>query len=350
VVVTVFISVLILAVAYFLWRGVHVLLEAFAGVLLAVFLAALSDWVSKYTRLSYHGSLAVVVIGLLLLGGGLAYFLWSSLSAQVSEMIPELRRSLEDLRSSLMKYGWGKHLVENVPNAASRAAEGGEFTRVTGFVSGVAGSLEAAIVILIVGIFGAAEPGVYKAGLFHLVPPQHRARVGQAVDAIAFNLRHWLVGQVVLMIIIGVTTTLGLRLIGVRLALTLGILAGVLEMVPYIGAWLAAVPALLIALLKGPEYVLYTAGLYLLPHLLEGYVLLPLIQRRSVHLSPALTLVAQVLMGQMLGTLGLFVAAPLTVAVMVLVKMLYVEDTLGDESVNIPGASGQNGAKATQTG
>src|SRR5437588_3934909 len=118
---------------------------------------------------------------------------------------------------------------------------------------------------------------------------------------------------------------------------TLVMLAGVLKLVTYSGALVSAVPAELFAMFLGPEIVAYTLGLYLLLHLLEGYVLLPLIQQRAVHLAPALTLVAQVLLGKMLGILGLFVAAPLAVVVMILVQMLYVKDMLGDEDVHVPG-------------
>ena len=139
------------------------------------------------------------------------------------------------------------------------------------------------------------------------------------------------------MVIIGVTTAIGLALIGVPLALSLGLIAGILEAVPYLGPWLSAVPAVLMALLLSPVHVLATLGLYLALHILEGYVLLPLIQRRAVHLPPALTLLTQVLLGQLAGFMGLFVAAPLTLAAVVLVKILYVQDTLGDETVSVPG-------------
>jgi predicted PurR-regulated permease PerM len=167
---------------------------------------------------------------------------------------------------------------------------------------------------------------------------------------VIFNLRWWLMGQVVLMIVIGVTTTLGLWLIGVPLALSLGIIAGVFELVPYAGPWLSVVPAALIALLMSPTHLLLVLGLYLFLHMLEGYVLLPLMQRRVVLLPPALTLVAQVLLGELLGLRGLFVAAPLTVAVVVLLKMLYVEDTLGDKDVEVPGeaANGKPAAPARE--
>jgi predicted PurR-regulated permease PerM len=78
-------------------------------------------------------------------------------------------------------------------------------------------------------------------------------------------------------------------------------------------------------------------GLYLGLHILEGYILGPLVQPRAVMLPPALTITMQVLLGDLLGLMGLFVAAPLTVTGMVLLNMLYVEDPLGDQTVTVPG-------------
>ncbi len=350
VVVAVLITVVILAIAYFLWRGSRILLLAFAGVLFALFLCALSQWTQKHTRLSYRWSLVVVVAVLLILGGGLAYLLWSRISGEVGQLIQTLPRSFEQIRDYLMQYAWGQYLVEKAPAAATGLAEAGKFTQLTGFASGVASFLEAVIVILIVGIFGAAEPDLYKTGFLHLVPPRQRSRADQAVTAIAFNLRHWLVGQVLLMVLIGLTTAAGLWLIGLPIALTLGLITGIMEMVPYIGAWLAAVPTALIALVLGPKYLVFTLSLYLFLHLLEGYILSPLIQRQAVHLPPALTLVSQALMGEMFGILGIFVAAPLTVATMVLLQILYVEDTLGDEVMTVPSEPGEGVKRTTATG
>jgi predicted PurR-regulated permease PerM len=212
-----------------------------------------------------------------------------------------------------------------------------EFSRVTGLISGVANFLVTIVLILFVGLFGAAEPDLYKAGVIHLVPPPHRPRARQALDAVAFNLRWWLVGQVTLMIMMAISTTLGLWLMNIPLALTLGISAGSLALIPYIGPWLSAVPSALIALLVSPWHMVMVLGLYLILHLLEGYLLVPLVQRRAVLLPPALTLVTQILLGDLLGVMGLFVAAPLTVSAVVLLKMLYVEDALGDETIKVPG-------------
>ena len=164
--------------------------------------------------------------------------------------------------------------------------------------------------ILVVGIFGAAEPGLYRAGLHRLVL-RRTARTGEVADAIT---------------------------------------SGGPDLVPYLGAWPSATPAGMIARLQGPQDLGYVAALYLGLHLLEGYILLPLIQGRAVDLPQALTLVAPALMGEMEGPFGLFVAAPLTVAAMVVPRMLYVEDTLGDEAAAVPGEPGAEVRDAMSTG
>jgi predicted PurR-regulated permease PerM len=340
VVVATLVILLLGALAAVCVMGIQFLLQAFAGVLFAVFLAALSDWLSGKTRLSYRLSLAVVVLGLLLAAVGLGWLLANRLSQQLSELSHKLPESLKQLRDYLSHYAWGQMLLQQVPKSPEKLVDVDNFSRMTGLISGVASFVVAVIVILFVGIFGAAEPALYRSGLLHLVPARHRPRAAEAVDAVVFNLRWWLVGQVFLMVVIGVTTTVCLWILGIPLALTVGLIAGVLEIVPYLGPLLGSVPALLMALLVSPWHVLAVAGLYTGLHILEGYVLLPLVQRRSVLLPPALTLVSQVLLGGLLGLMGLFVAAPLTVTGVVLMKMLYVEDTLGDQGVNVPGEPG----------
>ena len=101
---------------------------------------------------------------------------------------------------------------------------------------------------------------------------------------------------------------------------------------PYIGGILSAIPAILLALLEGPVTAFYVAGIYLLAHTVEAYIVTPLIQQRQVHLPPVLTLIAQVIFGSAAGLLGVMLATPFTAMVVVTVKMLYVEDVLGERS------------------
>jgi predicted PurR-regulated permease PerM len=346
----VIVTLLLVALAYLLWRGTHVLLQAFAGVLFAVLLHALADWFSKRTGLRYGWSLTAVVLALLLLVSGVGWLLSARLASQTAELAEKVPQSVQQVRDTLSQSPLGRKLLGQVAPQQVSFAEVARSLRVEDLLSGVTSFLVTAAVIFFVGVFGAAEPGLYREGLLHLVPARHRRRTREAVGAVAFNLRWWLLGQVFLMVAIGVSTTVGLWIIGVPLALTLGLIAGTFELVPYIGPWLSAVPAALMALLVGPSHLIATLALFLALHVLEGYVLLPLVQRRAVLMPPALTLIMQVLFGELLGLMGLFVAAPLTVAAVVLLKMLYVEDTLGDEAVDVPGEPNNDPGPARKTG
>lgn len=337
--IAVLIVILIGGTTYLLWQSINTVLLAFAGTLFGLFLSALGEWVRNRTGLRYGWALALVVLLLLLIFAGMGWFIANSLMSQFAALSQELPRSFDQLRKYLAQQPWGKQLLEQSPLGAkpSSMQVGEMWTRATGLVSGVASFVAGAIVILFVGLFVAIEPGLYKSGILYLTPPTHHRRAAQTLDAIGYNLRWWLVGQSILMITIGVTTALGLWLIGLPMPLALGLIAGFLEMVPYLGPWLSAVPAALIALLIDPLHLWMVLGLYLGLHLLEGYVLVPLIQRRAVRLPPALTVIAQFLFAEMFGFMGILVAAPLTVVAIVSLKMLYVKDALGDRTIEVPG-------------
>jgi predicted PurR-regulated permease PerM len=186
------------------------------------------------------------------------------------------------------------------------------------------------VMVAFIGLYLAIDPGIYRRGLLSLVPLDRRARAAEILAAVGEALRGWLLGQVFAMLVVGVLATIGLWLLGIPLALALGLLAALLGFIPYLGPLAAAVPAVLLALLAGPQQALQVALLYVGIQLLEGYFLTPLVQQRAVHLPPALTISAMVVMGGLLGGLGLALAVPLTAAAIVLVQKLYVEDVLGD--------------------
>jgi len=140
-----------------------------------------------------------------------------------------------------------------------------------------------------------------------------------------------MVGQLISMTAVGLSSYLGLRLLGVPLALTLAVVAFLLTFIPFIGPLLSGIPVVLVAFSQSPTLALYALLLYTAIQLFEGYVLTPNVQRRSVSLPPALTIAAQVLLGVLVGALGVTLATPLAAAGMVVVNRLYVEEVLEDD-------------------
>jgi predicted PurR-regulated permease PerM len=144
-----------------------------------------------------------------------------------------------------------------------------------------------------------------------------------------------MIGTIIAMVAVGVMTWIGLLLLGVPAAAALAFLAMMLTFISIVGPILSAGPAILAGWMQGGfMMVVYVGLLYLVVHTIEGYLITPLIQERAVYLPPAILLTALLIMGFAFGILGLLLAAPLAVVVQTLVKMLYMEDTLG-EQVNL---------------
>ena len=192
------------------------------------------------------------------------------------------------------------------------------------------------LLIVFLAIYIAAEPDVYHGGLMHLFPHHARKRAGEVFSAMALVLRKWLVTQLIAMLVVGATVTAVLLVLDVKAAFALGALAGLLEFVPTIGPLLSAVPAVAMAFLDSPDKALAVAIAYGAIQFLENHLLIPLLMKGGVNLPPALTVVSQALMAMLFGFLGLMVAVPLLAAIMVPVKMLYVEGVVGDDMDVLP--------------
>jgi predicted PurR-regulated permease PerM len=146
-------------------------------------------------------------------------------------------------------------------------------------------------------------------------------------------LRRWLVTQLIAMATIGSITTVVLLVLHVKAAFALGVIAGLLEFVPTVGPIMSAIPAIAMAFLDSPEKALTVALAYVGIQFLENHLLIPLLMKGGVDLPPVLTILAQALMAVLFGFLGLMCAVPLLAAVMVAVRMLYVDAVIGKGAV-----------------
>ena len=198
------------------------------------------------------------------------------------------------------------------------------------FVSSTLAAFGGLLLITFLAVYIGAEPTVYRAGLMHLFPHKARARADEVLSAMAVALRKWLVTQLIAMATIGTVSTVALLILKVKAAVALGILAGLFEFIPTIGPIISAVPAVAMGFLDSPEKALTVLLVYVAIQFLENHILIPLLMRGGVDIPPALTVVTQALMALIFGFIGLMVAVPLLAAVMVPVKMLYVEGVVGD--------------------
>lgn len=323
---------LLYALASALWLVRDVLFITFFSVLVASFLSLFIDPLHK--RYGWRRSVAgpVVLLALALVLGVLLFLAWPTLAAQLSQVsrdLPEVIGQAEawlsrQFRSVSGTFGATGEVVEE--RLRYRIA-----TELADLVGGtlpllntVLGAVTGLVLVTFAGLFLAIDPRTYAHGLLRLVPGSKRLRVLGVFEGIAVTLRRWMAAQALGMLVIGVLATIGYYVIGLPAALALGVIAGLLEFVPYIGPVLAYVPAVGIGFTAGKA--LEVTVLYLIIQGLESNVVTPLIMKGVVKLPPALTLLFQAAMATLFGFLGLLLAVPLLAAGKVVVEDLYVEE------------------------
>lgn len=328
------IAIAIVGLALLLWELRGLLILVFGAVLVSVILGLIAEPIRD--RLRVPQPLALLAAVLVVAGVfGIAFWLFGAETTRqanaLKEAIPE---AWEALQARLEPLGLAQPAREAV--ASLQGSAGGVLSNLGRIAMSIGNGVADALLVLVGGIYLAAQPGLYRGGLIKLVPPGGRERVGVALDDSWRALRLWLLGRLVSMLFIGALTGIGLWLLGIPGALALGVIAFVLEFVPFVGPILSAVPAILLALAFDPTTALWVAFLYVGIQQLEGNVIEPLVQQRAVDLPPALLLFSIVAGALVFGAVGVVFAAPLLVVIFVMVKRLYVRDALGTYT-DLPG-------------
>ena len=331
-----------------LYYSVDVLMLAFSAVLIAIFLRGLALPLADQTGI--REVWAVLLVALILIGvlAGSIALLAPSVADQVQVLRTELPRSAQQASDFVSHYQWGQALIQHMPTVdevMQKVDTASLLSGVGGVFSTTAGVVGNFFIVLLLAIYLAVEPGTYTRGFTKLFPIDRRPRITEIIDTTGETLRWWLVGKIASMVFIGILTWIGLSIIGVPLALTLGLIAGLLSFIPNFGPILSAIPAILLAFIASPITALYVIGLYVGVQIIESNILTPYIERMTVELPPALTVMFQIVFGVMLGAIGLILATPLLAIVMVVIQMVYIQDVLGDQDVD-PGGLGEHAAGA----
>jgi|SRR5579884_1341398 len=322
----------VLLVPVLIWFLFDVILIAVGAILIAVLLRLLAEPFVRWCRLPQ--SVALILSGLVVIGAvlGIGYLFGTQIGGELGDVISRANVALTSLSADLKKSAIGRMVLAHIQGGGGVSLP--EFAKSLFGVS--ASFLEGVVITVITGFYLAAQPQLYRKGLGMLFPRKWRAEANETFDDIGAGLRLWLIGALIQMLLIGLLTTGAVWLIGLPSPLALGAIAGAAEFIPYLGPILAAIPALLVASTQGLAAVLWTLGAYLVIHQLEGNLIAPIIQRRMVHIPPAVMLLGIVTVLFAFGTVAMIFAAPIAVIIFVAVKKLYVRDSLGEPTV-IPG-------------
>jgi predicted PurR-regulated permease PerM len=309
-------------------------LTLFGGMLIGVILDGVAQRIAKWTHAPR--TLVVILLLLVMLGAtvGAGFWLGPAIADRVAGLSEQVSAAWSDIRTWLAGRPWGESILEDLSTLEVTSVMTPRFG---GLLSTTVGSIASLLLVAVFGIYFALDPKSYICGFAQLFHPHQRGRVLELFAAIGRALRSWFVGRFLSMVVVGIGTGIGLWLVGVPLALPLGILAGVLSFVPNVGPILSAVPGVLIGFSIDPKTALWALLVYVGVQVLETYAINPVIQQRVVSMPPALLLAFQILMGLSGGMIGLFMATPMLVTIVVIVQSVYLRDTLGDD-VHLIGA------------
>lgn len=321
----VLIAVTVVCTVALAWLVRDVLIVIFGGLIVATLLRASADGIAKITPLHDKAAVALAVVLILALLVGTGWAIGDQVLSQIQSLREQLPQALDATRDWLQQSNLGGQLLEQWHTAQD---DGVPWAKVAGMTGLALGAVANTFLVLALGLYLAVEPDLYRRGLVRLVSPDYRARADQAVVAAATGLRLWLLGQLISMAAIGVLTAIGLYLLGIPLALALGIIAALTAFVPIVGPLSFGVLAVLLAFTEGPAQALYVALLCLGIQQVESYILTPLIQRQTVRLPPALGLIAVFVFGVLFSVPGVLLATPLMVVAMILIEKVYIEYAL----------------------
>lgn len=300
----------------------------------AIFLAALIDpFADFFERLKIPRGLAaliVYVVGLAMLAGA-GVLVVPPVLAEVQNFSSFFLALLPAVDGSQLNYttffSWEtvtqnlQQVVDTIKGAGVSAAVP-ELLRLGSTAFGV---VTAVAVVLILAFFLIAEKTALVKAIAFVAPAEYQPFVMQVSSKMRERLGYWLRGELLLMLSIFVCTYIALSILGIPYALILSLLAGCFEIVPFIGPWMSAVPAVVLALSVSPVHALLTAGAYFIIQMAENNILVPKIMQKVSGLNPIISLLA-VLIGWRVGNMaGVVLSIPLAMAGSVLLEEIFRE-------------------------
>jgi predicted PurR-regulated permease PerM len=232
---------------------------------------------------------------------------------QVTEQVTQLRSTLESQANRFTGYLTSQGLMPGASDVNGIVKQAlGSVGRVTSWVGSAIGAITSMFMILILGLFIAMDPGTYSRGMQWMVPVDLRPEFARTLVKMGATLRRLLAGRLLGMAVEGVASGIALAVGGVPMAMLLGIIAGILAFIPNVGAIVTGVLMVAVGFSAGVDTGYWAIGTYLVVQTIDGYVIVPMVAKRTVDLPPALTLGAQILASALFGILGLALADPMT--------------------------------------
>jgi len=330
------------------YRIAELLLLVFIAALIAVYLDALEDPLTRHLRLPRVVALLLALALTLAALAGIVALLAPPLVQQTDELVAAVPRYLSDLDGVI------RRLADRYPVLRRAGFASNERGLMTTALLGVADFVRTGIIpyvtttgrvlidavaVVVMAMYMAVRPSLYRDGIVALVPPRHRPAAREILADLGATLRAWVMAQLVAMVLLAILTAIALWILDVPYWLAFGIFTGFVALVPFFGTLVSTlVPALLVLGERGFLAFLAVASVGVVVHLVEANLVAPILMHRRVALPPVLTILSVLVMAKLAGPIGLIVAVPALATVMVLVRHILIGRVYGgDGAVSVVG-------------
>ncbi|MGH7721154.1 MAG: AI-2E family transporter [Gemmatimonadaceae bacterium] len=309
------------------------LILLFVSVLISLYLGAVADILRQHTGLPKRWALLVAVIISLAALAGLFWLLVPPVVEQTQALLRVIPSHIANWEAGIERFVSRFPPLRSVWRPGEHQVLVAVYDQLSGYFSNLVPKLFSVLhltmsvfSVAVMSLYLALTPGLYREFMIALFPPVHRDLVRYVLSDLSKTLRAWIVGQIIAMIFLGALTALGLYLLDVPYSLVFGVFTGVVAIVPFFGTLVStALPALFVlGGDAGLSRALLVAGLGVVIHVIEANVVAPLIMHRQVHLPPVLTVMAVLIMGKLLGSVGLVVAVPILAVIMVVIRRILI--------------------------
>ena len=321
--------VVVLAVLFLL----YILREVIALVFIAIILAAAFDpWVDWFQKYKIPRSVSILTIYIIIIG---------ILALVIVLMVPPISEQFSQLGKNLPIYyeklaiGFSEfsHSTDNSTTLANTmqtiSASLGQTTKsIFSTITGIFGGIISFIAVLVIVYYMTVEEEMLKRFIHFITPSRHRSYVFGLINRVQKKIGLWLRGQLILCLVIGVMTYIGLIILGVKYALILAIIAGILEIVPMIGPTVAAIPAMIVGFSDSLTKVILIVALYFAVQQLENHIIVPKIMQKAVGLNPIIVIVAVLVGAKLGGMIGALVSIPVAAALGVVISDIYPREEI----------------------
>lgn len=325
---TIFRAILVLLVLGFLYIIRDVVAIFFGAMFLAALIDPMADYFERWRIPRGLAAIIIYIVGLSLVTG-LVLLLWTPITSELGNffnyfapLIEEATGAEVSLHLDLAQETLSSDLA-NIFNTARESGVSDTVPQIVEFGSSVVGGAAAVFVVLILAFFMIAEKTALVRAVGFVAPVEYQPFVTQISIKLRDRLGSWLRGQLILMICVSLMTYLALLILDIPYALVLALMAGIFEVIPFLGPFVSSIPAIILALAVSPLHAIITAGAYILVQSIEGNILVPKIMQRTTGVNPIVSLLAVLIGWRVGGIVGAILAIPLALVISVFLEELY---------------------------